>query len=660
MAGAADAQVHIEAILKDSVTAGLNGIEAAAKDVSSKAEGHISQKLGTALQLVGGLAVGAAAALGGMIVDGIKGAAEGEAAMAQLAAVIESTGNAAGVSKDHLKALADQMQLTTKFTAEQVTATQSMLLTFTNISSKGGVFDQATQLALDMAQAMGGEASDKALMLGKALNAPAEGLSALTRVGVTFTEEQKNLVKSLVETGDTAGAQKVILQELQKEFGGSANAAGKTMAGQLAIAKNAFGEVTEEIGVKLLPIITKALQWVVANMPAIQEGVSKAMTAVGTAFNTAKGIVEGIIGAFNAVAGAVSSVANGISAGGNAVKAAAEGVWASVKGVFVNAKSFFSDTGEAIITGLVDGINTLVKSGKAKINAAVDAVQDVWASIKGVFNNVASFFAEIGRGIIDGIVKGIKEAPGKVLDSLSGIVNGAVDGVKGILHMKSPSRVFADIGQNMVAGLQVGIHEAGPAFLNGLNGLVNAAIQVVAQFNNGNILQGVLGIVNGIASIFVNATSPVLQAVNGFLGAIGSAIQGFLVAGPLGALLGFISAAISWVVSVFGGKSAPKVPELPEVPEVKVPEIPAPTIPTVTTGSSNSVSLGGIGIQSAVATPIVEASRVLKDTVGAFGQHVQVFAGGANVIQAAARQLEATIARLEASASNGTAGLRYA
>ena len=80
-------------------------------------------------------------------------------------------------------------------------------------------------MSVDLAQAMGGAPKDAAIQLGKALNDPIKGISALTRIGVTFTDEQKAQIKTMQEAGDMAGAQGVILAELNKEFGGSAQAA---------------------------------------------------------------------------------------------------------------------------------------------------------------------------------------------------------------------------------------------------------------------------------------------------------------------------------------------------------------------------------------------------------------------------------------------------
>lgn len=172
--------------------------------------------------------------------------ADSEAAGAQLDAVLKSTGGAAGMTKDALTALATELQKTTAFEDDAVIKGESLLLTFTNIGKD--VFPQATMTMLDMSQALGQDLSSSAIQLGKALNDPMQGMTALSRVGVSFTVEQKEQIKVLQESGDVMGAQKIILTELSKEFGGSAVAAADTLTGKWSQLKNEFGGMMEEIG----------------------------------------------------------------------------------------------------------------------------------------------------------------------------------------------------------------------------------------------------------------------------------------------------------------------------------------------------------------------------------------------------------------------------
>jgi len=223
---------------------------------------------------------GAAIATGftAMVANGVSGAMEAEDAAAQLDAVLESTAGAAGMTKEALIKMGDAMELTTKFSSEQVQAGEAILLTFTGIGKK--TFPDATKAAADMAQALGTDVSSQAMVLGKALNDPVAGISKLTKVGVVFTDEQKKQVTAMAEAGDVAGAQKIILAELNKEFGGSAEAAGGTLSGKLIILKNAFGAVSEKIVSALMPYLDKFVAWVSANMPQIEAKMTTAFKGV--------------------------------------------------------------------------------------------------------------------------------------------------------------------------------------------------------------------------------------------------------------------------------------------------------------------------------------------------------------------------------------------
>lgn len=171
---------------------------------------------------------------------------EAEKVQAQLAAVIKSTGNAAGYTIDQLNAMSKGLQQVTSFGDEAIGSAQALLLTFTKIG--GEVFPAALAATLDLSTAMGTDLNSAAIQVGKALNDPIAGLSALSRVGIQFTQDQKQMIKGFVDAGDAAGAQNVILKELQRQFGDSAKAARGTLGGALKALQEAFGDLFEATG----------------------------------------------------------------------------------------------------------------------------------------------------------------------------------------------------------------------------------------------------------------------------------------------------------------------------------------------------------------------------------------------------------------------------
>lgn len=166
-----------------------------------------------------------------------------EAALAQVEARIRSTGGAAGFTRDELAAMASELQTVTTYGDEAVLEMQSLLLTFTKVT--GDVFGQATELILDMSTAMGSDLKASALQVGKALNDPVKGVSALAEAGIQFSAAQKRTIEQLVKTGDVAAAQGIILAELETQFGGAARAARNTFGGALRALGNAFGDLLE-------------------------------------------------------------------------------------------------------------------------------------------------------------------------------------------------------------------------------------------------------------------------------------------------------------------------------------------------------------------------------------------------------------------------------
>lgn len=241
---------------------GVNDELVRTKRVAGGAKKSLAAIKTTALGVGAGILV-AGAALAAFGKESLALFAVQEKAEAQLANVIKSTGSAAGVTAKEMREYASELQNMTTFGDEAIIGAQSLLLTFTNIG--GPVLKEATATVLDMSQALGQDLESSSVQLGKALNDPILGITALSRVGVSFTDQQKETIETMVELGDVAGAQAVILAELNKEFGGSAAAQVETFDGQLTQLTNTYGDLQEEIGEsiaaqgKFIPLLTKQL-----------------------------------------------------------------------------------------------------------------------------------------------------------------------------------------------------------------------------------------------------------------------------------------------------------------------------------------------------------------------------------------------------------------
>lgn len=228
---------------------------------------------------LGGAMAGAFA--GVAVLSAVKGfvtaAAESQAVAKQTEAVLKSTGNAAKTTAGHIGKLSEKLSMKQAIDDEVVQSGANLLLTFTNVRNEVGkgnnIFDQATGVIGDMTAAMNngnvtaGGMKTSAIQVGKALNDPIKGITALTRVGVTFSDQQKAQIKAMVASGDKMGAQKIILGELKKEFGGSAAA----MATPWKRMQIVLGNLQEKIGNALMPVVTALVGFITGKMiPAIE------------------------------------------------------------------------------------------------------------------------------------------------------------------------------------------------------------------------------------------------------------------------------------------------------------------------------------------------------------------------------------------------------
>ena len=181
--------------------------------------------------------------------------AAAQQAAARVEAAVRSTGGAAGYSADQLKKMAAEMEALYAVDGDELLSkVTTPLLTFNAIS--GEMFSQAQVQILNMSRALGMDLQGAAMQVGKALQDPIEGLTALRRSGVSFSDEQQEVIKALYNTGQAAEAQKLILAELSKEFGGQAEAFATTGAGKLEALKVSFDNLKESIGGGLVPVLT--------------------------------------------------------------------------------------------------------------------------------------------------------------------------------------------------------------------------------------------------------------------------------------------------------------------------------------------------------------------------------------------------------------------
>lgn len=199
------------------------------------------------------------AVLGGLSASKMLDAFNEQArSIAKVEQAIRSTAGAAGHTAAELLKVASGLQKITLFGDERIlNEVTAQLLTFTNIANEE--FKRTQAVALDLATVLDGDLKSASIQLGKALNDPIKNLSALSRSGIQFSESQTALIKSLTETGRLAEAQGVILTELERQYGGQAEAAARVGTGLLTQLQNVVGDISELLGEKLFNTIRPAV-----------------------------------------------------------------------------------------------------------------------------------------------------------------------------------------------------------------------------------------------------------------------------------------------------------------------------------------------------------------------------------------------------------------
>ena len=254
------------------------------------------QSVGGSLKKLAGplaatLSAGAITAFAGGALKAAEAAEVANNRLDQIASSMGIFGSQTGAVTSRLKAFADEQMMIIGQDDELIKSTQAKLLTFKELAGTadeaGGSFDRATIAAFDLASAGFGSAETNATALGKALNDPIKGITALARSGVTFTKAEKEKIAALVESGKQLEAQDIILTAIETQVGGTAEA---TVTGFQKI-KLAMGEAQETIGNALLPAFEKLVPIITALAEKFAPVLARVMESLAPIFVT---LVEAI------------------------------------------------------------------------------------------------------------------------------------------------------------------------------------------------------------------------------------------------------------------------------------------------------------------------------------------------------------------------------
>ena len=268
-----DGDVSFLIKLRDEYSGKLSGIQKQTQQFDKQMSG-----LKGTLKSVGGLLAGAFA-VGGAI-EFLKSSKEAydklEASVTRVNTVLASTKGAAGLTSEQIENQAKELSKGIVASRSEILDAQGMLLSFTGI--KGPIFAETTKAVADFATFYKTDMTSAALSIGKAMNDPAMGMNRLQRQGVTFTEQQKKQVKIYEQQGNLLAAQRIIIAELNREFGGQAKAFALTDEGKLKMAakrwsdiKLTLGEMISKIQLSLIPAFNKIMNAFQKMVPYIKD-----------------------------------------------------------------------------------------------------------------------------------------------------------------------------------------------------------------------------------------------------------------------------------------------------------------------------------------------------------------------------------------------------
>lgn len=479
---------------------------------ATRAARKLEKDLKSAGQSISGvgrsMTLGITAPVAAFGVTAVKAAMESRDALAQVENTIKTMGNAAGKSAEELKKLASEQMRNSLYDDDEILrkVTTSML-TFGKVT--GDTFDRAQQAALDLSAKFGKDLQGSAIMVGKALNDPVKGVTALTKVGISFTAQQKEQIKAMAEVGNVAGAQKLILSELERQVSGAAKTAAD--ANPFTALKHAWNDFQEEVGAQLLQILppfTEALKTLVSAFAGMSPEMQK-IVVIGALLAATLGPVLLVLGSLITMA---ASAAPALLAFGAAASAAA-----TAAGV-----------GGTVMGTLGAGLG-IVLSALLPVAAALGAVYLAWKN-----------WDTIGP-MLDGLWESISGALGPplqdIISTLSSALNTLWNGPLGSA-IKSVVGLLAQLGAAFLKA-------AGPEIINLFKGLTN-------------ILGDVLGVIAGVLKVVVGIlTSDWTMAWEGAKGIVSSVVSSILnvldllFPGARKAILGMVNGIKEWLAGPF-------------------------------------------------------------------------------------------------------------
>jgi hypothetical protein len=362
--------------LKDQLSGKLSEANAHAKTLENTM-GSVRGILGTL-----GIAFGAYQ-LVGFIKESTAQFHELSQETAKVEANLSATGAIAGMSLKDIQGYSKELSDHIHANRVQVMDMASQLLTFPAITKD--VFQSSMGIVADIAKQTGHELSQTAIMYGKALTSPAEGLQKMQRYGVMFTDTEKQKITALQASGKLIEAQKLMIESIahagyagvaQKMFDDDPIARFNKM---IYNARIAIGEYVESVYVKVLPILTKWIKDIENIFISIKPYIINVFEPIVNLFKRITNDTSGWTDYLNIAKGIFSDIYPSIM---NIAKKTADMVGDMIE--FVKNSEMAKETFEFlgnIVSAMVEGISEMVdivKELKDEFKDELDLLSDIW------------------------------------------------------------------------------------------------------------------------------------------------------------------------------------------------------------------------------------------------------------------------------------------
>lgn len=541
------------------------------------------QQVGQRITALGaGLSVGITAPFAALMRTAIPAAIESRQAFGQVEAALASMGPAAGRTAVQLQAAAEHLQSISTFDDDDILRkVTANLLTFGRVS--GTVFDRAQASIVNISARLGTDLQSATLMVGRALNDPIRGLTALRRSGIQFTEQQTEMITAMVRVGDIAGAQAVMLGELERQFGGAAQALRRaTPQAEIAEKWRTFQEVVGEIALRVLPPLTDMLTRVLSafnrlspRMQAFVVGAVALAAALGpvmlvlgpmvglvgrllplvVAFGPALGVLVRFLGPLGLAATAVylafqhwprirawfdQAIGPQVRQAVEDISAALTALWQGPLGQGISAVSTaLLALGQVFVSVLGAPLLAILSALTAAFGGTVRLIADfvtvvaallngdfsgAWRAAKALVLNVFSSIGNIINGIAPGAINAIRGIYNAVREWLvEGLRNAATLVRQQIERIAAPFRWLYDVvvGHSYIPDMvdEIGRH------MNRLDGEMAVPVESATGRVRQSFAEMATGIVNSLKGIVTGIKSgDWLSALQGVLDIIGQVV----------------------------------------------------------------------------------------------------------------------------------------